>query len=59
MRKQRLNDLNRRIGGLSQKILALDKVDSAMRIMSPAHFPILPTHHDPKHNPHASIFFDD
>ena len=39
MRKDRLNGINQRILGISQKILTLYGVNSAMRIVSPAHFP--------------------
>lgn len=38
-RKERLNNLNGRINNISSKILALYNVNSAMRIVSPAHFP--------------------
>jgi uncharacterized protein YoxC len=39
LRKEKLNNLNNRIMNISQKILALYNVNSAMRIVSPAHFP--------------------
>ena len=38
-RKDRLNNINGRILGISQKILQLYGVKQAMRIVSPAHFP--------------------
>ena len=38
-RKERLNTINSRILGISQKILQLYGVKQAMRIVSPAHFP--------------------
>lgn len=38
-RKERLNNINNRVLGISQKILTLYGVNSAMRIVSPAHFP--------------------
>ena len=38
-RKERLNTINGRVLGISQKILTLYGVKQAMRIVSPAHFP--------------------
>ena len=57
-RKDRLNNLNNRLTNMSSKILALYNVNSAMRIVSPAHFPNIETMHSAKHNPHQSMFFD-
>lgn len=55
-RKERLNNLNNRIQTISQKIVTLYNVNSAMRIVSPAHFPKVQT--QTKSHPHQSIFFD-
>ncbi len=42
-RKERLNNINNRLMGMSQKILALYNVQAAMRIQSPAVYPNLET----------------
>ena len=42
-RKERLNNLNNRIQTISQKIVTLYNVNSAMRIVSPAQFPKVQT----------------
>ena len=38
-RKARLNNINQRVLGISQKILTLYGVNAAMRIVSPCHYP--------------------
>ena len=58
-RKDRLNNLHNRILGISQKILTLYGVNSAMRIVSPAHFPdVQKANNNKQTHPHQSIFFD-
>jgi len=58
-RKERLNNLNNRILGISQKILTLYGVNNAMRIVSPAHYPNVQKDNNNKQtHPHQSIFFD-
>jgi predicted nucleic acid-binding Zn-ribbon protein len=58
-RKERLNNLNNRILGISQKIVTLYGVNSAMRIVSPAHFPdVQKANGNKQTHPHQSIFFD-
>ncbi len=57
-RKDRLNGINQRILGISQKILTLYGVNSAMRIVSPAHFPDVSTANSSQNHPHQSMFFD-
>ena len=58
-RKERLNNLNNRILSISQKIVTLYGVNSAMRIVSPAHFPdVQKANGDKQTHPHQSIFFD-
>ena len=42
-RKERLNNINNKLMGMSQKILALYNVQAAMRIQSPAVYPNLET----------------
>lgn len=56
-RKERLNNLNNRIQTISQKIVTLYNVNSAMRIVSPAQFPKVQTTQTKSH-PHQSIFYD-
>ncbi len=58
VRKDRLNNINVRILSIYQKILALQKVNSAMRIVSPAHFPNIQKETNSQHHPHQSVFFD-
>lgn len=54
-----MNNLNTRILGISQKILTLYNVNSAMRIVSPSHFPdIQKLSGDKQSHPHQSIFYD-
>ena len=57
-RKDRLNRINGRILGISQKILTLYGVKSAMRIVSPAHFPDVQRENNKQSHPHQSMFFD-
>lgn len=58
-RKERLNNLNNRITAISQKILTLYGVNSAMRIVSPAHFPdVQKANNNKQCHPHQSIFYD-
>ena len=57
-RKERLNNINNRILGISQKILTLYNVNSAMRIVSPAHYPDIQQQNKTQHHPHQSMFFD-
>mmetsp|Transcript_19549 Transcript_19549/g.14255 ORF Transcript_19549/g.14255 Transcript_19549/m.14255 type:complete len:104 (-) Transcript_19549:1573-1884(-) len=64
LRKDRLNELNNRLASMSEKIVALYNSDQfvqaneAMKIVSPAHFPVIKTLNDPKLNPHQCIFFE-
>mmetsp|Transcript_7268 Transcript_7268/g.6406 ORF Transcript_7268/g.6406 Transcript_7268/m.6406 type:complete len:151 (+) Transcript_7268:120-572(+) len=58
IRKERLNDLNNRLANMSEKILALYNVNQAMRILSPAQYPMIDTMNDPKYNPHQSMFYE-
>lgn len=57
-RKDRLNNINSRILGISQKILTLYNVNSAMKIVSPAHYPNVQKESNHQSHPHQSIFFD-
>ncbi len=57
-RKDRLNDLNKRMLDLSSKVIALYGVKTAMRIQSPAQFPIIDSKKSHKHHPYTSMFFD-
>jgi hypothetical protein len=57
-RKDRLNLINSRIGGLSQKILALYGTKDLIRVVSPAHFPKISTSESAANHPHQSIFYD-
>lgn len=58
-RKERLNTINSRVMAISQKILALYNVNSAMRIVSPAHFPdVQKANNNRQTHPHQSIFYD-
>jgi hypothetical protein len=57
-RKDRLNNINSRILGISQKILTLQLNNSAMRIVSPAHFPDITRNAPDQHHPYQSMFFD-
>lgn len=56
-RKDRLNLINSRIQGISQKILALYNQD-LIQITSPANFPKISTNDSTQNHPHQSIFFD-
>ena len=51
-RKERLNNINSRILGISQKILTLYNVNSAMKIVSPAHFPNVQKATEHQSHPH-------
>ena len=58
-RKERLNGLNNRITNISQKILALYNVNTAMRVVSPAHYPdVQKANNNKQSHPHQSIFYD-
>ena len=57
-RKARLNNINSRMLGISQKILTLYGVNSAMRIVSPCHFPDISKDNGTQNHPHQSMFFD-
>jgi hypothetical protein len=57
-RRDRLNNLNQRIAGVSRKVLALYNANEGMRVESPANFPIISTHKSNSMHPHQSIFFD-
>ena len=52
-RKDRLNNINNRILAISQKILTLYNVNTAMRIVSPAQFPnVQKANNDKQTHPH-------
>ena len=58
-RKDRLNNINNRVLAISQKILTLYGVNTAMRIVSPAHFPnVQKANNNKQTHPHQSIFYD-
>ena len=57
-RKARLNNINQRVLGISQKILTLYGVNAAMRIVSPCHYPEIKRANESQHHPYQSMFFD-
>ena len=57
-RKDRLNMINARIMGISQKILALYQQKKLMRITSPAVLPKISTSDSASNHPKQSIFFE-
>ena len=57
-RKERLNNLNARIGDLAQKTMKLFNCQDPMRVESPATFPRISTNKAVNMHPHQSIFYD-